>query len=351
MTDRFVRIIADDLTGALDTSAPFASPKRPMRVLVGTRPRMTDVDLAGVSTSSESRDVPWRQAKTRVQAAFERLSAVPGPAGSTPVYFAKVDSVLRGHPFRETQLRCALWHTEHCLFAPAFPDMGRRTVEGYHQILKDDCWQNTMADCLVDCFERIGTSARLRREADRWPLTNTGFVIGDATSSAGLRAHVQAVDSIDSLVWAGSRGLAEALAGPPRPLSPPRLSHVLIGTRHTVTQTQIEYARRAGLWDRIALTNPAVDTSDADQTRAHIVAASERLDPSHEQGLLISGGDTLSWICTALDVDSLYCEGEIVSGLPLSRIEGGPLDGLSVVTKSGGFGRSSVLLDILDRNR
>lgn len=80
--------------------------------------------------------------------------------------------------------------------------------------------------------------------------------------------------------------------------------------------------------------------------RALAEAASEAADPAG--GLFVTGGDTAMAVFGALDAEALALAGEAVeSGIPVGRIEGGPADGMAVVTKAGGFGGPETVVNCL----
>jgi D-threonate/D-erythronate kinase len=60
--------------------------------------------------------------------------------------------------------------------------------------------------------------------------------------------------------------------------------------------------------------------------------------------VLLSGGDTAATLCRLWGASGLCLEKEILTGLPMGRLLGGRLDGLTVCTKSGGFGAEYALL-------
>jgi hypothetical protein len=64
--------------------------------------------------------------------------------------------------------------------------------------------------------------------------------------------------------------------------------------------------------------------------------------------LVLSGGDTASLVCCAADVQRIELCDEIVPGVPRGIVHGGAFDGISVVTKSGGFGDRDTLIQVAD---
>ena len=64
--------------------------------------------------------------------------------------------------------------------------------------------------------------------------------------------------------------------------------------------------------------------------------------------LVLSGGDTASLVCRALDVRAIELCREVAPGIPYGILHGGPFDGLPVATKSGGFGCPDALMQVAD---
>lgn len=65
------------------------------------------------------------------------------------------------------------------------------------------------------------------------------------------------------------------------------------------------------------------------------------------RALILSGGDTASFICKKLGCKGIKLEDEIVPGIPVGRFVGGRFDGIYAVTKSGGFGSPDALDKVL----
>lgn len=350
MSRTFVQVIADDLTGALDAAAPFATPHRPMRLLTSFVPTGDISGLAGLAVSSESRDLEESRGDAAVERAFDLIAQAGVPEEGNPLRFAKIDSVLRGRPVAETLLRMRLWEADTCLFAPAFPDMGRRTVEGRHEALINGVWRPAAVHDLAAAFRDAGTKASVRRPNNTAIVVSSGVIVGDASDARHLVTHVEAFRDRSKMVWAGSRGLAQALAGSAleRPL--PRIDTIVVGTTHSTTRCQVACARTAGLFERVRLIDPVPESSDASSTRARVAEGVANFTPGLEQGVFVVGGDTLAAVLAAIRAKELDCEGEILAGVPVSRIRGGLWDGVRLVTKSGGFGGTNLLAELLAQN-
>lgn len=215
-------IIADDLTGALDSAAPFAG--RGLAVQVALSPEaVASVAASGaqvMAVSTRSRDGTKdaaRKAMAQVVAAL--------PAG-VPV-LKKIDSRLKGHVAAEL----AVLDPARMLVAPAIPDFGRITQAGH--------------------VGGYGVARPLSIAEALGPLAGRA-VIPDVTSATELAAALDRTQPGDLLV--GARGLAEALAirmtGQPAatPVLPRAARSLLvIGSRDPITVEQARQVQASGL--------------------------------------------------------------------------------------------------------
>ncbi|OYU19351.1 MAG: hypothetical protein CFE34_05745 [Rhodobacteraceae bacterium PARR1] len=335
-----LRLIADDLTGALDAAAPFATPDAPVHLVLD----LAAVPLqASLTHSTESRDLPKAAAEQHVRAAHAALGAGLAGAGlwGAGLWFKKIDSVLRGHPFAETLALAQAGGFRRCVFTPAFPDMGRILRDG-HALMRgaNGAWQAAWPGPVRDGFgDALGLDV----------------VVFDAETPDDLREGVRPYLGDPNTLWAGSGGLARALAPPVTPLPAPPVGLFILGTSHPAT--------RAQAFALAALTQPAPSNGtihpqghapllldpvpaspDAQNTRAALRASLSRLMPPQDgSALLITGGDCLALLLRVTAATGLVCLGEVAPGLPLSRIIGGRLDGARIISKSGGFGPPEAL--------
>ena len=70
------------------------------------------------------------------------------------------------------------------------------------------------------------------------------------------------------------------------------------------------------------------------------------LDLSQPPALFLSGGDTALAVLAALGAQALLLKSEFVPGMVWSRLQGGILDGKTVVTKAGAFGEPGALVEV-----
>jgi uncharacterized protein YgbK (DUF1537 family) len=76
-----------------------------------------------------------------------------------------------------------------------------------------------------------------------------------------------------------------------------------------------------------------------------LAAAADRLAP---RSIVVSGGATLHRLVVVLGAHSLLVTGEPLPGVPCSVIGGGLWDGVTVISKSGGFGEPGLLIRLAD---
>jgi D-threonate/D-erythronate kinase len=354
-----LKLIADDLTGALDTAAEFVGLCGPLAV--------TWNDALVGSLSSFALDTGTRE-HTTASAVAHVSKAAPLLEGAH-IAFKKVDSLLRGSWAEELAACVAVGNWRHCVFAPAFPHHGRRTLDG-RQWTRNAAgeWHDVAGD-LVVCLRSAGAPAALGRTGEE---LRGGITIFDAETDADLQEIVSLAGSAESVLWCGTGGLARALARsrhtePNRRLASPVLG--FFGSDQGVTRRQIERCRpywltiggqkdiaevnrRLGA-DGVALVDvelpPVVGRQDASARIA--LAFAELVNGMAKPGtLIVAGGETLRAACTCLGATSLEVVGQIEPGLPRSVLRGGRWDGVDVISKSGAFGDQDLWRDLLIEN-
>src|SRR5215470_5767805 len=113
-----LKLLADDLTGALDTSAELVGLFGPLSVVWSVDAIQPGEDR--VAIDSGTRECGADEAFAAVEALAPRFAG----AG---IAYKKIDSLLRGPWVAELDacLRTGLW--DACIVAPAFPHQGRLT--------------------------------------------------------------------------------------------------------------------------------------------------------------------------------------------------------------------------------
>jgi uncharacterized protein YgbK (DUF1537 family) len=352
-------LVADDLTGALDAAARFATPDAPVAVHWRRPDRRSE---GGIALDAATRELGPVRARRRL------AELLAGPSHDPDrLLYAKLDSLLRGNAAAEIAVWLEAVAPRRCVIAPAFPFQGRVTRAGRQFFARDGAWIPTATDLLAD-LRRLGVAVDLRRPGEAVP---EGVSLWDAETEADLERIAAAVETIDSTtLWCGSGGLAAALAAregvgraPVGDLARPILG--FFGTDHPVTRDQLAACAEVGLGvsasdaatvDRVAallagpgcaLVRPELPVALARAEAARRIEGlfgdlAARLMPPAT--LIVAGGETLHGLCRALGVDRLRLEGELMPGVPVSRMSGGRFDGVRVVSKSGAFGTPDLLL-------
>jgi D-threonate/D-erythronate kinase len=299
-----LRLLGDDLTGALDSAARFVP-------LVGPVPVIWDGPaISGtLAIDSGTRDLDPNAAEAAIARWTDALQG-------GDIAFKKIDSVLRGHVAAE--LAACRAGFDRLVIAPAFPAQGRITQGGRQ-------WANG---------QDLGA-----------PIPMLDAATDDDLDA--IVAHHR--DLPGRVLWVGTGGLAGALAGR-RPIPCPALPRpiaALIGSDHPVTVSQ---CRAAASHPCIVTADlPAGTPRDAALTaiiahfRAHLAA------PPRPGTLFVTGGATLRALCEALGATGLTVDGEVEPGIPTAILRGGAWDGQRIVSKSGGFGDTGLLARLLDR--
>jgi len=334
-----VAVIADDLTGALDSSTPFALAG--LSVVVATRPAGVAAALAlapdVVVANSVTRAEPSTTAAEVVSHIAHQL------AGSRPgIVFKKIDSRLKGNVRVETEATAAAFGRSGMVVAPAVPDQGRLTVGG------------------AVAGHGVAT-----------PLLIAPFVpetahIADASQQSDLDALVAATD-LQRTLAVGARGLGTALAqtfGRVRQerFLPDPQTLFAIGSHDPITAAQIErlpasVARHdapLGELNGPPTGLPAVLVStgsylgpDAALSARFAQGVARVIDLRAPHTLVLSGGDTALAVLDALGVALVFPQGEAASGLPWFLIERENHPSIRCIVKSGGFGGVNSLADLL----
>lgn len=346
-----IRLLADDLTGALDAMAEFATAAGPLHAYWHEGAPCTLPPSAALDTGTREADI--NEARRRVAGLAPMLAA-------GDIAFKKVDSLIRGHTLAELQ---AVPGFDRCVFAPAFPGQGRITRGGFQHVQANRAWRPVGPDLVQSLNARRGTPGE---------TPGPGITVFDAETDAALDAIVAGAGT-RRMLWCGTAGLAGALAralsGAEAVCSPILPSPVLglFGSDQPATLAQLRDC--APHWLHLAETMPhevatrlrqglALVSIDLplnlprDAAALRIGRALHRIaaDLPRPGTLLVAGGETLRGLCLALGASSLELQGRILPGLPRAVLRGGAWDGVTVVSKSGAFGPPSLLRDLLARN-
>jgi uncharacterized protein YgbK (DUF1537 family) len=356
-----VRLLADDLTGALDTAAEFVGLCGPFNVTWPEASAPQDAGSLAIDSGTRERS------KAESTEIVGRLAPLLREA---TIAYKKVDSLLRGAWAAELSACLRSGHWASCVVAPAFDYQGRRTVGGqqFARTVQGD-WHR-VGDNLLTQLQIEGIEARQGR-ADSLP--QGGVQVFDAESDTELDRVVEMGRRMPGpVLWCGSGGLAGALARSHRADAPGRLKLPvlgLFGSDQMATASQLaacgdaivalaenEGAMRVQrkLADdgvalvKFSLADGLTRAEAARRIAREMTALIAALEPPGT--LVVAGGETLKAACVALGAHALQVTGRIVPGLPRSILQGGRWAGVDVVSKSGAFGPSELWRDLLRTN-
>ncbi len=349
MTLRAV-IIADDLTGALDTSTPFV--EAGLTVAVAIEPKALaqalalNPDILAVNTVSRG------LAADDAAVIVAEVLATLGPA-CPKILFKKIDSRLKGNVAAESEALARISGRGQIVVAPAIPDQERFTIDG----------------AVTGRGVEMPLPVRPLFRATRFAVD-----IIDAENDADLDRLVSRLDW-SGTVAVGARGLGCALARSLAKASsggasfrPVGATLFAFGSRDPITTAQIERLRQTGLItvvdasaglapENVCPNLPAVirctgDLTDSpDAVASRFAAAIARIaDATNPDMLMMGGGDTALAILRALGTSVLIPNGEIEPGIPWFEIHRADGRSLFCAVKSGGFGNRDSLLKLIPEN-
>ncbi|WP_105566982.1 four-carbon acid sugar kinase family protein [Microbacterium halophytorum] len=394
-------IVADDLTGALDSAVKFARSGWNADLVLG---RVQDLAVRTGSAFTVTTDARTQSADV---ASAATANAVRGfvQAGVERI-LVKIDSTIRGSVAAQIDGALAVWRAHRpnaiAVVCPAYPAMGR-TVSGgivhVDGVRVDRTW---MADDPVtpvtDADLRgllpnaavlgAGPEEELAGRITQARLSGHDAVVVDAADEAALESIAAAARRLGpDAVLVGAAGIAQAFAGEAargaggqrnpdvaRPL-------VIASSLHERTHEQLDrlIAEREVLqayepslpdlrtdsdveaWvaalpiaevDGITiLRTPTTRTSDdgaAVAVSARLALAADLIAArSVPDLLLLMGGEGARAVLRRIGAQRVQIQREIREGMPLGRVVGGFLDGALIITKAGGFGRPEDISDVL----
>ena len=406
-------VVADDLTGSMDTGHEFAARGHPTTVAVGEGGVRPESGVLVVNT--DSRYLPAEEARAAVEAVVRGTPA--------RVLYKKVDSTLRGNLVAEIEAALDASGRDCALVAPAFPAGGRLTACGYH--LVDGAFVTDTAagqdpekpvtsphlpTLLADAerpVDHVGVETVARGPGAVVDVVREGILACDSVHDDHLAALARgAARSERDVVYVGSAGLAAAVELPDRAETtvveghePPADARVL-GIAGSASPTTVEQLRAVPgerivpLDGELAATDPAAAAERAaeralevlesggsavvasvleadDVDRALRAGREASVDPERVRervagslglvatgvwkrdppdGLFVTGGAVAGRVFDALGATGVRLTGEAVeAGVPVGRLIDGVAAGTPVVTKAGAFGGERTIVNCLAR--
>ncbi len=356
MAEETLRLLADDLTGALDSAAQFVPRLGPITCFLD--PPLLPPPSCALDTGTRERSGEAAAAAVRARA---------GLFAGAGIAFKKIDSLLRGHEAMEIAACLSASPFRAAVIAPAFPAQGRVTRSGRQFARGPQGWTPVATD-LAAALAALGHPVRHARPGDPAP---DGVSLWDAETDDDLARIVAAGRAAGGpVLWCGTAGLAAALAGaaaaPPAALARPLLG--LFGSDHVAMRAQLALcaahhvalstsggatlrARLAA--DGVALASFALPPGLArDEAAGRIAAMIETaLTPMPDlRTLVVAGGETLRDVVRVLGASHLLVLGQMRPGVPVSRPGDGAWQSVRIVSKSGAFGAPDLLRQLLEES-
>jgi uncharacterized protein YgbK (DUF1537 family) len=385
-----VLIVADDLTGAMDTAGPFA--QLGLRTMMVAQPLACDPAAVAaaqvVSLDTASRHLKAADATKRVSECLGRLGRQ-----SFDIVFKKIDSTLRGHVVPETLAVLRACGRDAALIAPAFPAQGRTVRGGMVHVhgtplpqtdFAHDALSPPPSESLIEGFARTVGAGKVGSWSPGAKQHEVGrsIVIADSETDADLSAALEtAKPQLGRMLLVGSAGLGTALArslATGKVTSKPRLMIegpivFVVGSRAVQSREQVErleslvgtevleapngmlaaQMETGGALQIVIVSVPGAGGSDGDPVAVATALARAALDTvrrTRSEALIATGGDTAIAVLEASGCAVLEVLGDLMPGLPYARLN---VDGRSLwlVTKAGGFGGRDTLYEIALRLR
>lgn len=399
---RYLKILADDLTGAADSAARCRRFGLPATIFLDV-PELP-LPPGALAFTSDSRHLTAEAAARETRNAAASLPDLDG------LWYKKIDSTLRGNVGSEVDALLDLMDAPAAVVCPAFPAQGRvlrggiltapnLEPETVHlpSLLREQS-RHSVAALSLEQVRGGELAANMRRiAAGRESCSAEGRILiaVDAMTDDDLDRVVRAQqEGAPDALLCGSAGLVGALArrageekgfpvlpaGRLRPTGQSVLA--VVGSGSDVAHRQISYLLRsgcdaAGRGVSQMLVAPETEASataalDPEQpiwllqqprprpgTVLEGGAARRRAEHLGRVGsaalarrpvdlLLLVGGDTAMPILKSLGVARLSVEEELLPGMPLCSAV---IDGrqMLVVLKPGHFGEEETLVELLDR--
>ena len=288
MEKRFL-IVADDFTGANDTGVQLKRYGIPVEVLLDGKQSPGDISLV---LDTESRALMAGAAGRKVKRMLEGVEL-----SEFSFVIKKVDSTLRGNVAEEIAALDAVYQSELIVFAPAFPDLGRTTVRGVHQLHgvriseteigcdpKNPVLEDRLEQILRAAFEEDVRQYGLSEIRGSLHLGEARICCFDSETNDDMQGVVRtAMASGKRVLWVGSAAIADMLL---RTLRQVRPAFAICGSVSDVTRRQIHTAQQAGI-HLVSVPVPEFLHGDA-KKETYVEACSESLHRGGDVILLSS---------------------------------------------------------------
>lgn len=397
----FVWVVADDLTGANEVGTCFAQAGFPSFIPLGTHSLPRE---GAVIRTSESRHLPPEQAREVTGRLALQLKRRPD------LTFKKIDSTLRGNVGVEIEATMSALDLEGAVLAPALPSQGRTTIGGYQLVSGVPVHYTSVRHDPLSPVREAHIPTLLESQAALDTLTVSVDVVDkghgallkaiqqqarkhrvylvDAATDQHLATVAEAAYNLRAThLTVGTSGLARKLAQiagrnlpASNPDTPPAVEMsagilFVCGSLNPVTLTQAtRLSQTPGVLTRILdqdgnaktlqvlakeiigllhdnhvlIHAPRTPKNPKEITEALARITTEIVEEIKPKGVFITGGETAHAVLNSLGAEGIVLVAEVANAMPAGYIRGGQGNGIPLVTKAGGFGRSNDLVTVLE---
>jgi uncharacterized protein YgbK (DUF1537 family) len=367
-----IAVIADDLTGALDTGVQFTQWGYTAQLTDTPEHSTAEVTIVNTDTRNKTSEI-----------AYHVTYNVAEKLNQQDIIYKKIDSTLRGNPGPELQAILDATGETNAILTPTHPPTQRRVKDGHLYIADkpitetDYIYEYRKKTSYIPEILDIKTMVHTIKTPENIP--QKGITIIDSETEKDLLL----ITARRTRVMAGSAGLANALCQTLRN-PPPVLT--IIGSMRTETRIQAEQLKKRLGVATIPLNTfkalnqiPQHETlrraKDALDLRQDVILTStsstETVEKTKQEakrqnilpeeleikittalaetteallgytlsGIIITGGATALAITKKLGIKKIQILDEVQPGVPVIK-----LDHLTAVTKAGGFGQADTLI-------
>lgn len=402
-------VIADDLTGALDTGVQFSKSGAKTKIITLSDLQAfvfpSDVDVIVVDT--ETRHLEPYEAYRIVK----ELVSLAEKSGVT-YFYKKTDSLLRGNVGAELSALMDGANKEVLLFFPSFPQIGRIVRDGVLYIDNVPVTESNVAKDLFNPVPSSSISSIVGRQTSKPVFSNPdsfslpGIYVFDSETEDEMREKAEGFGKKGLSISAGCAGFASVLCEILGFTNREKTNCdnlddnllVISGTPNNVTLSQLDFAEKNGM-TRLSLPNEMKDEPEISEENLKSFAM-EVLDRLKDSGwvavdvgkpelqqiteskegtafleikrktisknigklvrcifdytfdatTLVVGGDVLFSTLKEMNIKDIYPQCEIQPGVVLLEINYGQKK-YKIATKSGGFGNESLISNLYKKTK
>lgn len=212
-------IIADDLTGSLDTGVQFTKKNIPTLVITDLQFELSSIpkNIEAVVIDTESRHIDGNEAKKLIKSIAEKFTN-----SSVKYFYKKIDSTFRGNVGKEIEGFMEGLGTRALALVPAFPDSKRIVKDGILYVNGQKITETAFAKDILNPITDDYIPDILRKNTDldiieyfkeTSECTGNKVYLFDSTSKEDMLQIREELFNKNLLTYtAGSAGFAEILA-------------------------------------------------------------------------------------------------------------------------------------------